>query len=68
MLVYGARAACSRLFLAGAGADPIWSKPESALGPRTFRAGATQKSGRSATLLEMRVAADISHCNSAKPF
>ena len=25
----------SRLFLPGAGADPIWSEPESAPGPRT---------------------------------
>ena len=36
-------------FLPGAGADPIWSEPESAPGPRT--AGAAQKSGGSATLL-----------------
>ena len=34
----------------GAGADPIWSEPESAPGPRTSRAGAAQKSGGSATL------------------
>ena len=41
MLVYGAGAAWSRLFLpgAGAGADPIWSEPE-ARGPRTSGAGA----------------------------
>ena len=32
----------------GAGAEPIWSEPESALGPQT--AGAAQKSGGSATL------------------
>ena len=32
----------------GAGADPIWSEPESAPEPRT--AGAAQKSGGSATL------------------
>ena len=30
MFVYGAGAAWSRLFLPGAGADPIWSEPESA--------------------------------------
>ena len=41
----------SRLFLPGAGADLIWSEPESAPGPRTSGAGATQKSGGSATLL-----------------
>ena len=40
----------SRLFLPGAGADPIWSEPESAPGPRTSGAGAAQKSGGSATL------------------
>ena len=56
MLVYGARAAFFCLepeppfFLPGAGADPIWSEPESAPGHRTSRAGATQKSGGSATL------------------
>ena len=38
----------SRLFLPGAGADPIWS--ESTPGPRTPGAGAAQKSGGSATL------------------
>ena len=38
----------SRLFLPGA--DPIWSEPESAPGPRTSGAGAAQKSGSSATL------------------
>ena len=39
-------------FLPGAGAvaDPIWSEPESAPGPRTSRARAAQKSGSSATL------------------
>ena len=37
----------SRLFLPGA--DPIWSEPESAPGPRTY--GAAQKRGGSATLL-----------------
>ena len=43
----------SRLFLpgAGAGADPIWSEPESAPGPRTSGAGAAKKSGGSATLI-----------------
>ena len=35
---------------AGARADQIWSEPESAPGPRTSGAGATQKSGPSATL------------------
>ena len=34
----------------GAGADPIWSEPESAPKPRTSGAGAAQKSGGSATL------------------
>ena len=37
-------------FLPGAGADPIWSEPESAPGPRTSVAGAAQKSVGSATL------------------
>ena len=37
--------------LYGAGADPIWSEPESAPGPRTFGAGAAQKSGGSPTLV-----------------
>ena len=37
-------------FLPGAGADPIWSEPESAPGPRTSGAGAAKKSGGSATL------------------
>ena len=37
-------------FFSGAGADPVWSEPESAPGPRTSGAGATQKSGGSATL------------------
>ena len=41
----------SHLFLPGAGADPIWSEPESALGLRTSGAGAAHKSGGSATLL-----------------
>ena len=50
MLVYGAGAAWSRLFLPGAGADPIWSEPESAPGPWTSGAGAAQKSGGSVTL------------------
>ena len=49
MLVYGAGAAWSRLFLQ-AGADPIWSEPESALEPRTSGAGAALKSGGSVTL------------------
>ena len=35
----------------GGGADPIWSEPESAPGPRTSGAGAAQKSGGSATLI-----------------
>ena len=45
MLVYraGAGAAWSRFFLPGAGADPIWSEPEAARGPRTSGAGAAQK-------------------------
>ena len=38
----------SRLFLPGAEADPIWSEPELAPGPRT--SGAAKKSGGSATL------------------
>ena len=33
------------------GADPIWSEPESAPGPRTSGAGAAQKSGGSTTLV-----------------
>ena len=33
----------SRLVLPGAGAEPIWTKPESAPGPRTSRAGTAQK-------------------------
>ena len=37
--------------LPGAGADPIWSEPTPAPGPRTSEAGAVQKSGGSATLL-----------------
>ena len=49
MLVYGARVAWSRLFLPGAGANPILSEPESAPGPRT--SGVAKKSGGSATLL-----------------
>ena len=40
MLMYGAGAAWSRLFLPGAGANPIWSEPESAPGSRTSGAGA----------------------------
>ena len=49
-------------FLPGAGADPIWSEPESAPGPRTSGAGAAQKSGGSATLVPVRdnIAADQS--------
>ena len=39
-------------FLAGAGAHPIESEPESATGPRTSEAGGAQKSGGSATLLK----------------
>ena len=46
--MYGAGAAWSRLFLPGAEADPIWSEPESAPGPRT--AGAAKESGGSAAL------------------
>ena len=52
MLVYGAGAAWSRLFLPGAGADPIWSEPESAPGPWTSGAGAAQKRGGSTTLVQ----------------
>ena len=54
MLVYGAGAAWSRLFLPGAGADPIWSEPESAPGPRTsgVGAGAAKKNGGFAPLTE----------------
>ena len=47
---HGSKAARSGFFLPGAGADPFWSEPESAPGPRTSRAGAAQKSGDSATL------------------
>ena len=52
ILVYGAGAAWSRLFLPGAGADPSRSErePESAPGPWRPGAGAVQKSGGSATL------------------
>ena len=46
ILVYGAGAAWSCLFLLGAGADPIWS--EAAPGPWTCRAA--QKNGGSALL------------------
>ena len=49
--MFGAGAAWSRLFLLGAGADPIWS--ESAPGPRTSGAGAAKKSGGSATLVSL---------------
>ena len=41
-------------FLPGAGADPIWSEPESAPGPRTSGAGAARKSGGSTTLSRTR--------------
>ena len=41
----------SRLFLPRAGADPTWSEPESAPGPRTSGAEAAKKSGGSATLV-----------------
>ena len=51
MLVYGAGAALSHLFLPGAGADPSRLEPESAPGPWRPGAGAAQKSGSSATLL-----------------
>ena len=37
-------------FLPGAGADPIWSEPESAPGPGTSGARGAQKWGGSATL------------------
>ena len=43
--------AWSRLFLPGAGADPILSEPELAPGPWTSGAGGAQKSGGSATLV-----------------
>ena len=49
--MHGAGAAWNRLFLPGAGADPIWSEPELAPGPHTSGAGATQKCGGSATLV-----------------
>ena len=39
----------------GAGADPIWSEPESAPGPRTSGAGAAKKSSGSATLVTFSV-------------
>ena len=42
--MYGAGVAWSRLFLPGAGGDPILSKPDSAPGPRPSGAGAAQKS------------------------
>ena len=51
MLEYGAGAAWSRRFLPGAGANPIWSEPESAPGPQTSGAGAAQKSGGSTKLV-----------------
>ena len=46
----------------GAGADPIWSKPESAPGPRTSGVGAAQRSGGSGTLpvLKIKVVATTS--------
>ena len=47
-------------FLPGAGADPIWSEPESAPGPRTSGAGAAQKSGGSATLCESGIIYSVS--------
>ena len=54
-------AAWSRLFLPGAGADPIRSEPESAPGPWPPGAGAAQKSGGSATLLvNIRIDAEVS--------
>ena len=40
-------------FLPGAGADPSRSEPESAPGPWRPGAGAAQKSGGSAALLEL---------------
>ena len=49
--MYGAGATWSRLVWPGAGADPIWSEPDLAPGPWTSGAGATKKSGGSATLL-----------------
>ena len=58
MLVYGAGdgagAAWSRLFLPGAGADPSRSEPESAPGPWQSGAGAAQKSGGSAILVDAK--------------
>ena len=54
MLVYGAGAAWCHLFLPGAGADPIWSEPESAPGPRISGSGAAKKSVGSATLVFLR--------------
>ena len=51
-VLYGVEAAWSCLFLPGAIAEPIWSEPESAPGPRTSGAGAAQKSGGFATLVE----------------
>ena len=56
----GARAAWSRLFLPGAGADPSRSEPESAPGPWRpgAGAGAAQKSGGSATLLKSSAESD----------
>ena len=50
-IVYGAGAAWSRLFLPEAGADPVWSEPDSAPGPRTSGARAALKNGGSATLI-----------------
>ena len=49
--MHGAGAVWNRLFLPVAGADPIWSEPELAPGPRTSGAGAAQKCGGSATLI-----------------
>ena len=46
MLVYGAGAALSHLFLPGAGADPIWSETEPAPGPRDFRSRNSSKKWR----------------------
>ena len=45
----------SRPNLVGAGADPIWSEPESAPGPWTSGAGAAQKSAGSPTLFANQI-------------
>ena len=60
--MYGAEAA---YFLPRAVADPVWSEPESAPGPRI--AGATRKSGGFATLATVRsrqnlCILEVEHC------